>query len=279
MVEIETMKALTQDEVTRYAADGYLPARRVLTADEAARYRAALEACETGAAARLGRQARVKSHLLFPWADSLVRDPNILDIVEDLIGPDILCWSTTHFIKEPNTPHYVSWHQDLTYWGLDPADVVTAWVALSPASVESGCMRVIPGSHKKEIVPHTDTFAEHNLLSRGQEIAIEVDEAAGVDLILSPGEISLHHVKLAHGSGPNRTDDRRIGFAIRYMPPHVRQTAGREGAILLRGVDRHGHFDLERAPAADMDAAAIAQHHSSTAAKDKIIFRGTTATR
>ena len=97
--------------------------------------------------------------------------------------------------------------------------MVTAWVALSPSTPESGCMRVVPGTHKREVVPHQDTFGAQNMLSRGQEIAVEVDEDHAVDLVLQPGQMSLHHVKIFHGSRQNRAKDRRLGFAIRYLPP------------------------------------------------------------
>jgi ectoine hydroxylase-related dioxygenase (phytanoyl-CoA dioxygenase family) len=135
---------------------------------------------------------------------------------------------------------------------------------------------VVPRSHKQEVLPHTETFAAHNLLSRGQEVQVEVDERQAKDLILQPGEMSLHHVKLIHGSGANRADDRRIGFAIRYVPAYVRQTAGMEdSAMLVRGVDVHHNFLEEQPPAADLDEAALAQHAAVTARAAKILMRDT----
>ena len=148
--------------------------------------------------------------------------------IEDVIGPDILCWSTTFFTKEAHSPSFVSWHQDATYWGLSTNDVITAWVAFADAPVESGAMKFWPGSHLKNQLEHRDTFASDNLLTRGQEIAVDVPDGQGVDVPLKAGEMSLHHVLLAHGSGPNTTADRRIGYAIRYIPPHVRQIKARE---------------------------------------------------
>ena len=138
--------------------------------------RAQLEAFEADAGPLAGK-LRQKSHLLFTWLNDLIRHERILDAVEDVIGPDILCWGTSFFIKEPHNPAYVSWHQDLTYWGLDPADIVTAWVALSDSTTENGAMRVVPGSHTMAQVPHRDTFRPENLLSRGQEIMVDVDGA------------------------------------------------------------------------------------------------------
>jgi ectoine hydroxylase-related dioxygenase (phytanoyl-CoA dioxygenase family) len=267
-------KLLSEAEIEAFRRDGFHFPVRVMSAGEARRYRDRLEAHERGTGAPLQSNMRHKVHLLFTWADELIRHPRILDAVEDLIGPDILCWTSTFFIKEASTPDFVSWHQDSTYWGLDSDDVVTAWLALSDAPIESGAMKFIPGSHRGEQLPHADTFHQHNLLSRGQEIAVKVDEEKAVYVPLQAGEISLHHVKLAHGSAPNTTADRRIGFAIRYIPPHVRQLKVRDSAMLVRGVDRCGHYDAERPPAADLDEAALAAHGDAVGRQLKALYSG-----
>ena len=159
---------------------------------------------------------------------------------------------------------------------MDPADIVTAWVALSDSTVANGAMRVMPGTQKLEQVAHRDTFAADNLLSRGQEIAVDVDERQAVTLELKAGEMSLHHVRLVHGSDPNPSDQRRIGFAIRYLPTHVRQVVGStDSATLVRGVDRHHNFEMEQRPDADMSAAARAFHARITGEHDQILLRGT----
>jgi non-haem Fe2+, alpha-ketoglutarate-dependent halogenase len=267
---------LSQAQIRRYHEQGYLCPIRVLSPERAAAYRQKLEAAEAVNGGPFRGAMKQKPHLLFTWLDELARDDRVLDAVEGVIGPNILCWASGFFTKEAHDPSYVSWHQDLTYWGLEPADIVTAWVALSPSTPESGCMRVVPGSHKQDVLAHAETFAEHNLLSRGQEIQVEVDERDAVDVILRPGEMSLHHVKLIHGSGANQADDRRIGFAIRYVPTYVRQTAGAEdSAMLVRGVDTYGHFLEETPPAADLDEAALAQHAAVTARAAQILMRGT----
>ncbi|MEO8523752.1 MAG: phytanoyl-CoA dioxygenase family protein, partial [Caldimonas sp.] len=178
-----------------------------------------------------------KPHLLFTWLDAIVRDARILDAVESLHGPNLLCWASQFFAKPAGDAAYVSWHQDATYWGLSSPDVVTAWVALTPSTRESGCMRVVPGTHRAQ-VPHEDRFDDANLLSRGQEVAVAVDPETVVDVVLMPGEMSLHHVLLFHGSEPNRSSQPRIGFAIRYVPTHVRQLSPiRDSALLVRGRD------------------------------------------
>jgi ectoine hydroxylase-related dioxygenase (phytanoyl-CoA dioxygenase family) len=247
----------------------------VLAPFDAAAIRAKLEAFEAGAGPLAGK-LRQKSHLLFTWLNDLIRNERILDAVEDVIGPDILCWGTSFFIKEPRNPSFVSWHQDSTYWGLDPADIVTAWVALSDSTIENGAMRVVPGTHTMAQVPHKDTFRPENLLSRGQEILVDVDENDAKTLVLNAGEMSLHHVRLIHGSDPNPSGSRRIGFAIRYLPTYVRQVAGQhDWATLVRGVDRYGHFELEQRPDADMSERAQAYHAMVVGGHSKILMRDT----
>ena len=271
-------RRLTTDEIARYRNDGFHFPVRVMSSEDAGAYRRRLEDHERATGAPIAGNMRHKVHLLFTWANDLARHPAILDAVEDLIGPDILCWSSTFFIKEARSPSFVSWHQDATYWGLSTDEVVTAWVAFADAPVESGAMRFWPGSHLRKQLEHRDTFDENNLLSRGQEIAVDVPEGAGVDVPLMAGEMSLHHVLLAHASGPNTTGDRRIGFALRYIPPHVRQLKVRDSATLVRGRDPFGNFDPEPAPKADLDAAAVATHREAVERSAKALYSGTDRT-
>ncbi len=271
-------RRLTTDEIARYRNDGFHFPVRVMSSEDAGAYRRRLEDHERATGAPIAGNMRHKVHLLFTWANDLARHPAILDAVEDLIGPDILCWSSTFFIKEARSPSFVSWHQDATYWGLSTDEVVTAWVAFADAPVESGAMRFWPGSHLRKQLEHRDTFDENNLLSRGQEIAVDVPEGAGVDVPLRAGEMSLHHVLLAHASGPNSTGDRRIGFALRYIPPHVRQLKVRDSATLVRGRDPFGNFDPEPAPKADLDAAAVATHREAVERSAKALYSGTDRT-
>jgi hypothetical protein len=271
-------KLLTADQVARYRQDGFHFPVPILSASEARTYRDRLEAHEKALGGPLQGNMRHKAHLLFTWANELARHPKILDAVEDVIGPDILCWSSTFFTKEAHSPSFVSWHQDATYWGLSTDDVITAWVAFADAPVESGAMKFWPGSHLRNQLEHRDTFDGDNLLSRGQEIAVEVPAGAGVDVTLKAGEMSLHHVLLVHGSGPNTTAERRIGFAIRYIPPHVRQLKVRDSATLVRGSDSHGNFDLEPAPRRDLDDGALAAHRDAVERSAKALYAGTDRT-
>lgn len=268
-------RTLSDAAVAQYRDLGYWLPLPVLGGDEVARLRGRLEAFEKAQGHPIQGVQRSKSHLLFKWLDDLMRDARILDAVEDLIGPDILCWNTIFWIKEAHSPSYVSWHQDLKYWGLDCDDLVTVWVALSPATEQSGCMRVLPGSHRGDMLAHNDIYDEDNMLTRGQEIAVDVDEDAAVTMALEPGQASLHNVRLAHASGPNRSDDRRIGVSLHYMPARSRQLVGEwDSAALVRGEDRYNHFAAAPVPRRDMDPVAVAFHEKASTAVREILFKG-----
>ena len=168
-------KLLSDKEVAAYQDRGYHFPIEALSATEVADFRRKLEDYEVLSGGPIKGEMRHRSHVLFTWIDEMVRHPKILDAVEDLLGPDILCWNTSFFIKEARDPGFVSWHQDATYWGLSSSDVSTVWIAMSPANRMSGCMKFIAGTHRQQ-VKHADTFDQNNLLTRGQEIAVEVDE-------------------------------------------------------------------------------------------------------
>jgi non-haem Fe2+, alpha-ketoglutarate-dependent halogenase len=268
-------RVLSQAAIEQYRRDGYYFPVRALSEADALQYRRRLEEHEARTGGPLAGSMRHKAHLLFTWLWDLVHDPRIVDPIAEIHGPDLFCWSTNFFIKEANDPSFVSWHQDATYWGLSTPDVITAWVAFSPATVEAGAMKVAPGTHREQLT-HRDTFNKLNLLTRGQEIAVDIDQSQAVDMVVAPGEMSLHHVLLCHGSEPNRSNDRRIGFAIRYVPTHVRQISGvRDSATLVRGVDTYNHFIHEVKPEADLHPAAVRRHAEITGQQAKILYRGT----
>ncbi len=268
-------KLLDSQQVTAFERDGFVSPVRVLSQEQAATYRRRFESYERAHDGWYTLSKGQKIHLLQTWVCELVRNESILDAVEDVLGPDIMCWGTSLFVKDARDPHYVSWHQDSTYWGLDGADVVTAWVALSPATRASGCMKMMPGTHLLDQMAHRDTLAELNLLTRGQEVTMEIDESRAVYLELAPGEISLHNVRTVHASEPNQTDGRRIGVALRYIAPHVRQGNGeRDSAMLVRGEDRYGNFVHEQPPRSDMDADALAEHRRIMRLRQDILYDG-----
>ena len=269
------LKSLTNAALQAYRDDGYYFPLTVLSSNEVTRTRKCLEEHEAKTGEPLQGNFRHKSHLLFTWVDELVHHPKIVDAAEDVLGPNILCWTTNFFIKEANSPGFVSWHQDAFYWGLSTDTVMTAWVALTPANLKNGCMKFLPGSQTQDHLKHVDTFHKDNLLSRGQEIAVKVDTENTVDCILNPGEMSLHHVKLVHGSEPNRSNNRRIGLAIRYIPTDIQQLKVRDSATLVRGVDRKGNFDHEPRPRRDLDENALAAHADAVGRQVKALYSGT----
>jgi len=256
--------SLSSSQVNSYQTDGFLFPVDVLSRDNAASIRSEIETTERtypkGSLPQpVSQYFRVGAHVVIPIMAEIAKTPAVLDAVQSILGPDLLVWSCELFIKEPNTTKIVSWHQDLTYWGMgETDDQLTAWIALSPATSQSGCMRFVAGSHKNSIVPHRDTFHEDNLLSRGQEIEVDVDEATATDIVLQPGQMSLHHGRMFHASGPNTSGDRRIGCAIRYVTPGVKQlVAQRDYAMLVRGCDVERNWINVAAPCQAFDPDAI----------------------
>ena len=262
----------------QFEEQGYLFPVDVFSESEAAGFRSELERLESRARdGRVGNKGQLNyPHVIFRFVDRIVREPTMLDVVEEILGPDLLVWASTFFIKEARTDDYVSWHQDLRYWGLDDEDgQVSAWIALSDVTVEAGCMQFLPGSHKGEMVEHRDTYSEANVLTRGQEAIVEVDESAVVHARLKPGKASLHHGKLLHASAPNRSSDRRIGLAIQYVRPSVQQTVARtDFAMLVRGEDRYGHFEHVPSPREDLSEQARAWHNRILAAQNEAMYEG-----
>jgi chlorinating enzyme len=235
-------KLLSEAQVQAYERDGFVFPVDVLSAAEVCAYRQELQAWEHARGAAIDFPEKSKSYLLFNWADQLVHHPRILDAVEDLIGPDILVYHSTLFLKEAHTPAFVRWHQDSTYFYLQPHLHVTAWVALSEASVQAGCMQALPGSHRWGAFEHDDKPEAMNMIRRGQGISGRFDQAQGQFMPVGAGQMSLHHTDLVHASGGNDSDDRRIGYAISYIPAHVRPVGAlRPSALCVRGRS-HGHF-------------------------------------
>ncbi len=241
---------------TAYVEDGFVSGVEILTPEATARHRRAMEIAE----ARIGPlHYKSKVHTILRSPLEIATMPAVLDIVERLIGPDILLYNVTYIVKEAGAQSHVSWHQDLTYWGLSHDDQVSMWLALSPATAESGCMRMIPGSHTGGRVDHEATEDSANVLLQGQTVR-GVDEDKAVMCPLQPGEASFHHGWTLHASMPNRSADRRIGLNVQYLAAHVRQTKhDLDTAMLVRGEDRHRNFETDVPAESDLDPAAVAR--------------------
>lgn len=254
---IESATKLSAQQAQFYDKNGYLFPIRVFDDAETAEFRQrfddyTLENQERlkGLIPRERRAVYALTHLLLPWVHKMVSHPRVLDAVEGAIGPNILVWESAWFVKFARDPAFVSWHQDGAYWGLKPPEVTTAWIALSESTLGNGCMQVMPGTQNLQLLQH-DTYDKDNALSRGQEIALgNVDEANAVSMSLAAGEMSLHHIGIAHGSKANTSDRPRIGIAIRYIAPEVVQDGSERQIVqLVRGKDEHGHFEIVKAPA------------------------------
>jgi hypothetical protein len=256
-------KYLTKEQLTFYEKNGYLAPLPAIGKDLAISTLSKIESFESN----FGEfpQKGLKAHLYLPWMEDVVRNTQILDAVESIIGPDILCWSSRFFIKNPGNKGFVSWHQDVTYWGLDVTEnILTAWIAFTPATKTNGVMKVLAGTHKK-VVEHREGAAS-NMLLRGQEVAVEVDENQAHFMELDSGEMSLHHGLIFHGSDNNQSDTRRVGFAIRYMPTRVKPLDGlpRDSAMLVRGQDKYGYYDHEPSAKMELDPEAVLFHKKAT---------------
>ena len=268
-------KVLTKLQIEQYHDQGFICPIRVISEQEALSIKDELEQVEKEFPEEINSESRNNLHLSFAFLDALAHNKIIVDAIEDLIGPDISLWASVMFIKEPSSKQYVSWHQDATYMGLDSLDFPTPWIALSPSNIETGCMTMIAGSHKTKIQNHEDTFAENNILTRGQVIQ-DVDESKAVDLILQPGEMSIHHGAVIHGSQPNNSNQRRIGFSLQsYMPNNVKQIVGRNLWTHVRGQKRQDDDGmlLDR-PRFNMDPNTVAQRKIANENLSEILYKG-----
>jgi hypothetical protein len=268
-------KVLTKEQIEQYHDEGFISPIRVISENEALLIKNQLEQVEADFPDEINAQSRNNLHLSFAFLDALAHNTIIVDAMEDLIGPDIALWASVMFIKEPSSKQYVSWHQDATYMGLDSIDFPTPWIALSPSNRDTGCMTMISGSHHSEIQIHKDTFAENNILTRGQVIP-EVDKSKAIDLILEPGEMSIHHGAIIHGSQPNNSDQRRIGFSLQsYVPPSIKQVVGRNIWTHIRGRKRQDNdgIELDR-PKYNMDPITVEQRRVAEENLSKILYKG-----
>ena len=235
--------------ISEFHRDGFLSPVTIFDSQTAADHRSRLELAESEFGP-IHYKPKIYSMLTSPF--EMATHANALDVVESILGPDILLYNITYIIKEPHTPSHVSWHQDLTYWGFDSDDQVTMWLALSPATLLSGCMTMIPGSHTNGGKVHNVTDDPNNVLYSGQTVS-EVNEDQAVACELQPGQASFHHGWTLHSSMPNQSDDRRIGVNVQYIAPHVRQTKDDgDSAILVRGEDHYRHFEKDIVATEDM---------------------------
>ncbi len=269
-------KSLTTDEISRFRQDGLLFPKRVLSADAAAGYLAELEAYEASIGGSVNGKHRYKCHLLFPWINDLMRQPQILDMVKNVLGPDLMIWTTHLYPKEPGDGRFISWHQNSAHWGLATDDIVTVWIALTPATTANGCIRMLPGSHVFGTVSHHDSADPKNILTRGQTLDRQIDESQTVSLELQPGEASLHHLYMMHASHANQSDGRRVAVALRYITPKAKQTRVTiDYATLVRGQDQFGNFEPEPRPAKLFEPEFEKPHEHIAGVQGQVYMHGT----
>lgn len=272
-------KVLTQTQIDLFHEQGFVSPIDVLSEDEAAAYVRRLQQAEREYPDALNPENRNNVHLGFKLFDELAYHPIVLDAVEDLIGSKFSLWGSVLFAKEPQSGHFVSWHQDGTYMGLSPHDFVSPWIALTESNLESGCMSMIPGSHRDGIQTHEDTFAEDNILTRGQEIP-DIDEDSAVHLILKPGQMSIHHARVIHGSQPNRSRQRRVGYVLQsFAPAGTRQVIGENYWLPARGDCAQDDFEYLDRPEFDMDSKGVASRDRANENWANILYQGASRKR
>jgi non-heme Fe2+,alpha-ketoglutarate-dependent halogenase len=241
------MTYLNSNQLKQYNEEGYVAPLDILTKEEALEARNEIELIEKKMPNEIDKSGRYNVHLISPKLDAIVHNSKILDAVESIIGKNILVCSTTLFIKDPKQEGFVSYHQDAKYIGLEPHNWVTAWIAITDSNKENGCMRMWPKSHI-ELKDHNQKFNEGNLLTRGQTVE-GVPESEVKPVELKAGQMSLHHPRIVHGSGINKSNDRRIGFVVQsYIGTNVKQILGKNGVQIARGDDEfHYHEVINRA--------------------------------
>ena len=265
-------KVLSRADIEQFERDGYTGPVQALSADEVKTYRSRLENFEARYPEHV-KKLKSKSHLLCPWVLEIAEHPRILDVFEDLLGPNILCWSMAWRIKKPDGQTFAGWHQDTAYGGVKPLLAFGA-LAFSECSEREGCLRVVPGSHKWDVLPHADTEDPKSILARGQYITADFDKSNIVDLALRPGEMALINNAIVHSSGTNTSTDRRIMLLVEMMATHAYHVNFRDSALLVRGIDTHHNFDIDPRPDAEFSPAAQANWKQAIDRRAKIIFAG-----
>jgi non-haem Fe2+, alpha-ketoglutarate-dependent halogenase len=233
---------LSRRQLTQYERQGVVFPIKVLSSEEIAYFYSEFEAIIKSCGVR---RRLLNLHLFFEWAYRLVTHDAVLDAIQDVIGEDILVYSTLVFYKPPQDSGYVSWHQDSVYSGLHLTPSVSAWIALTQSDSANGCMRVIPKSHKQGLLNHINVGDESNLLERGEQLTTVI-EAEALDVLLQPGEMSLHHSTIVHGSKRNISSVPRIGFIVRFVTDQITNRA--TPMLRARGKADCSHLILAEPP-------------------------------
>ena len=238
------MTNLSSNQLKQYEDEGFVSPIDIFSKNRAYKIRQEIELIEEKMPEELNKSGRYNAHLISPLLDEVTHDIQILDVVQSLIGKNILVCGTTLFIKNPNEKGFVSFHQDAKYIGLQPHNWVTAWVAITDSNEHNGCMRMWSGSHKDDLKDHNQMFDEGNLLTRGQTVG-NVPKKETTPLVLKAGQMSLHHPTVVHGSDLNKSKDRRIGFVIQsYIGTDVKQVLGKNSVQLARGIDEFKYHKI-----------------------------------
>ncbi len=268
------MPYLSLNQIKQYQDQGFLAPLDVFSNVEAKKIRDEIEYIEKKMPTEIDKSGRYNVHLISPLLDSIVHNSKILDFVQSVIGKNILVCGTTLFIKNPNEVGFVSYHQDAKYIGLEPHNWVTAWVAITESNEKNGCMKMWAGSHKDNLKDHNQKFNKGNLLTRGQTVE-NVPEAKVQNVILKAGQMSLHHPTIVHGSGLNKSSDRRIGFVIQsYIGSNVKQVLGKNGVQIARGIDEFKYHEVIKRTSSLMNNEDIKLRQKENNNLQEIFYKG-----
>ena len=259
--------------INRYHKDGYVSPIDILSLEDVEKIIEEIHYIEKKWPNEINGLGRNNIHYISPAFDQIVHNSKLLNYIESIIGKNILVAGSVLFIKEPDKKGFVSWHQDGKYQGFHPYNYVTAWIALTNVNEENGCMWMWPGSHKKDILEHKDTFHKNNLLTRGQTIK-NVPEEETVPIKLEPGQLSLHHPLTVHSSGLNRTNNKRIGFVIQsYIGTNVEQIIGKTYVQQAKGKDQFKFHKHTKRPNKKMNEENLILRNKANKELQKILYK------
>ena len=249
---------MTDQQLDDFRGNGFIAPLDCLTPEEAAACMRKIEEYEAATGEDISEKIRARAVLAFKWLLDLARHPRIAGALQDAIGPNVILMFSGVWSKAPGGTKFVSWHQDGAYNPFDRNEGATAWIALTDSTPEKGCVKAIPGSHKRGFLHHDETYDPENMVSRGQTVT-DIDGGTAMDLALRAGQFSIHHEMVVHGSGQNNGTDRRVGISFSCVATETKALTGPNTGVLIAGENTPGHWVLNKEPAFDLDPVGMAE--------------------
>lgn len=233
---------LLQTQIDKYNQDGFLNNIRVFDKNKTTLFRSYFDSMvniENLKNKQITRELHNR-HFDQDYVWEVANSPEVLNLIESLIGENILLIGSRFVCKWPGDNTYVPWHQDSRYQKLSPSSQVSVWIAIDDCDIENGCLYIIPETHKSGFIDHKK--AEHeNALVANEIILSDKDKVVPVEL--KAGEMAVFHGDIIHGSPANNSDRRRCGLVLRYIPTWVKpEIDGMWPAVLVRGHNNENNF-------------------------------------